>query len=160
MLANRSGKTESEILQEEVAKEKLKVQTSLHAALACTSAHHQHICCAHAYCGTLTAVFYSRQLRLTPEQAQEKEGIETQLTELKEAISLEESDEKKATLQEELTAGQEKLDALMDSVRVRSASEQCHCSHLSPVLSRAIACRQNICKYLEALQLQWVAASA
>jgi hypothetical protein len=80
VLANRSGKTESEILQEEVAKEKLK-------------------------------------LRLTPEQAQEKEGIETQLGELKEAISLEEDDEKKATLQEELTAGQGKLDALMDSVR-------------------------------------------
>ncbi len=58
------------------------------------------------------------QLRLTSEQAQEKEGIEASISELKEGISLEEDDEKKATLEEELKAGQEKLDALMDSVRV------------------------------------------
>lgn len=69
------------------------------------------------------------QLRLTPEQAQEKEGIETQLSELKEAISLEEDDAKKATLQEELATGQEKLETLMDSVRVRDdLHELCKCS--------------------------------
>ena len=59
------------------------------------------------------------QLRLTPEQAQEKEGIEENLTELKEALTLEEDAEKKTALEEELRAGQEKLDQLMDSIRVR-----------------------------------------
>lgn len=68
----------------------------------------------------MTSFWLLLQLRLTPEQAQEKEGIETSLTELKEAVSLEENDEKKAALEEELKAGQEKLDALMDSVRVSS----------------------------------------
>ena len=92
------------------------------------------------------------QLRLTPEQAQEKEGIETQLGELNEAISLEEDDEKKATLQEELTAGQGKLDALMDSVRVGNLScktdgiwRTClvHCKLMNPlcVLTRLLCVR-------------------
>lgn len=65
------------------------------------------------------------QLRLTPQQAQEKEGIEASLEELKEALKLEEDDEKKASLEEELKTGQGKLDALMDDIRVHR-----HCTPL------------------------------
>ncbi len=58
------------------------------------------------------------QLRLTPQQAQEKEGIEANLEELREALKLEEDPEKKESIDEELKAGQGKLDALMDDIRV------------------------------------------
>lgn len=40
VLADRSGKTESEILQEEVAKEKLKVLPTLDGCIAYMSARH------------------------------------------------------------------------------------------------------------------------
>ena len=64
------------------------------------------------------------QLRLTPQQAQEKEGIEESLEELKEALKLEEDDEKKAALEEELKTGQGKLDSLMEDIRVRPPASQ------------------------------------
>lgn len=58
------------------------------------------------------------QLRLTSQQAEEKEGIEASIEELKEGLKLEEDDEKKVTIQQQLDAGQQKLDALMDDIRV------------------------------------------
>lgn len=80
VLATRSGKTEDEILKEELSKDKLK-------------------------------------LRLTSQQAEEKEGIEASIEELKEGLKLEEDEEKKVGIQQQLDAGQQKLDALMEDIK-------------------------------------------
>ena len=72
----------------------------------------------HEFSGVHGGVGGGAQLRLTPQQAQEKEGIEANLEELREALKLEEDPEKKESIDEELKAGQGKLDALMDDIRV------------------------------------------
>jgi hypothetical protein len=58
------------------------------------------------------------QLRLNPQQLEEKKAAEDAVAEIKELITAEDDDSKKADLEEELKARQSALDELMEGFEV------------------------------------------
>ena len=86
IIADRDGKTEEEVVREEVRKEKL-------------------------------------QLRLTPEQSQEKLSVEAAVREIEEQMEREGDEKKREILKVELVARQQKLDGLLDRFAKEVLSE-------------------------------------
>lgn len=58
------------------------------------------------------------QLRYTPEQNEKKQGVESEVTDLEEAIGLEEDEEKKTGLKTELDKKKIELVALLEGFEV------------------------------------------
>lgn len=143
MLASRTGKTETEILVEEVKAEKPKVSaaewqplracrkavagwqttegcTPLTAARPCRCRQHLDppLCCSLP--ARLLSCLPAPQLRLNAQQLDEKRAAESAVEEIRELLDAATSEESKDQLGEELKARQSKLDDLLAGFEVRA----------------------------------------
>lgn len=103
VIADRVGKSEEDVLKEEVQKEKL------HVCVVVWWFQHETLIGTHVCMYVL-----GLQLRLTPAQHEEKKSHEAAVKEIEEQIEKESDEKKKDLLRVELRARVETLDALME----------------------------------------------
>lgn len=149
VLATRLGKDERTVLQEELKKDRINVCPPLQVLGNISSVHllalarYLLVCPQWKFLMASTPAAlspasdrYSRhkmqvsaaidlfnvgavQLRLKPEQVEQREQAEAGIQEIRTELESEEDPEKHTALREELTSREEKLEALLDSFQVR-----------------------------------------